>query len=177
VFYPTIEEATNQAEGDSFTLRVYPTLYARFSLAAFFVLATTAAVMIAFKACGGEGSSTCHPNIIRVIGLIPIGFLLSLLHFRFDNAYLFDDTNIYREEGRVSFCFKNPSIRYADIKGITVYQTFWGRVFNFGSIELGTAANEGNELIIKNVRAPHELSELIEGFQQLNINQDDWKSL
>ncbi len=177
MFYPTIEDATNQAEGDSFSLRVYPTLYARFSLAVIFVFATTATVLIAFKACGGGGSSTCHPNIIRAISLIPIGFLLSLLHFRFDNAYLFDDTNIYREEGRVSFCFKNPSIRYADIKGITVYQTFWGRVFNFGSIELGTAANEGNELIIKNVRAPNELAELIEGFQQLNINHDDWKTL
>jgi hypothetical protein len=177
VFYPTFEEATNRAEDDSFILRVYPTLYARFSLAVIFVLATTATVLIAFKVCGGGSSSTCHPNIIRGIGLIPIGFLLSLLHFRFDNAYLFDDTNIYREEGRVSFCFKNPSIRYADVKGITVYQTFWGRVFNFGSIELGTAANEGNELIIKNVRAPQELAALIEAFQQLNIYSDDWKTL
>jgi hypothetical protein len=177
VFYPTVEEATNRPEGDSFTLRVYPTLYARFSLAVIFVFATTATVLIAFKACGGEGSSACHPNIIRGISLIPIGFLLSLLHFRFNNAYLFDDTNIYREEGRISFRFKNPSIRYADIKGITVYQSFWGRVFNFGSIELGTAANEGNELIINHVRAPHKLAELIEGFQQMNLNHDNWKTL
>lgn len=177
MFYSSVEEAINPPEDRPFILRTYPTLFARFSLTVIFIFATIGTVLIAYRACGVAESSSCHPNVIRWIGLIPIGFLLSLLHFRFDNAYVFDDTNIYREEGRVSFCFKNPSIRYADVKGITVYQSFWGRVFNFGSIELGTAANEGNELIIKNVRAPHELAALIEAFQQRNLDPEDWKTL
>jgi hypothetical protein len=181
VFYPSVDKVTEQVTSRSpsnpFVLRTFPSLFGRVGSFFWLIVTTTAVFTIAVKLCGGDSSASCAPNVIRWAGLIPLGFFLSIVHFRFNNAYIFDSTDIYREEGRLSLCYKNPSIRYADIKGITVYQSFWGRVFNFGSIELGTAANEGNELIIQGIRGPHELAELIEALRLLNLDPDAWRNL
>jgi uncharacterized membrane protein YdbT with pleckstrin-like domain len=178
VSYPTVEQLRNQPPGVPFLIRTHPTLFACFGTVLGLVATSLVAVMIMIKACGsGSEADSCSPNIMRLIGLIPFGFFLSVVHFRFNNAYVFDDTNISSQEGRISLNYRNPTIRYADIKGITVSQSFWGRVFNYGTIALGTAANEGNELTIKCIGSPYALAELIEELRRVNLDLDDWQNL
>lgn len=175
--YPSIDQTIESTGDGEFLLRVYPCFYARIGLCALALSTALAAILFIIKTCSADSVSEelvqCSPSMIRLVGLVPLGFLLTLLHYRFNNRYLLDDTNISRQEGRLSLCFRNPSIRYADIKGITVYQSFWGRILNFGSLELGTSANEGNELIIDQVKAPYYLAELIEALRRKNLKLDD----
>lgn len=171
--YPSIENETRGDTPTHFLLRIYPCFYARIGLCFLAISTAVIASLFIIRTCTGEGIVECSPGLIRLVGLFPLGFFLAVLHYRFNNLYVLDDTNISRQEGRLSFCFRNPSIRYADIKGVTVYQSFWGRIFNFGSLELGTAATEGYELIIQQVKAPYELAELIEGLRRRNLGVDD----
>lgn len=171
--YPSIDQATEEVADNQFLLRIYPCFYARVGLCFLTVATALIALLFIIRTCTGDGIIECSPGVIRLVGLFPLGFFLSVLHYRFNNVYVLDHTNISRQEGRLSFSFRNPSIRYVDIKGVTVYQTFWGRILDFGSLELGTAASDGNELTIQQVKAPYELAELIEALRRRNLAIDD----
>jgi PII-like signaling protein len=108
----------------------------------------------------------------RWLALIPFVILLELTRRYHDNLYIFGESNVTRRQGRFSLRYSLPTIRYRDIRGITVYQTFWGRVFGYGDVLLGTAARADSELIIEMVDAPYDLADLIEQFRRHNLDED-----
>lgn len=171
--YPTIEFTDDSSAHEHFLLRVYPCIYSRFSLCLITIATSLGAILFVLRTCSGNSSLECSPSLIRWAVLIPLGFFLAILHYRFNNAYELDNTNICRQEGRLSFRFRCPSVRYDDIRGITVHQSFWGRILDYGSIELGTSATGKMELMIEDVRAPNELADLIEILRRKNLVLED----
>jgi hypothetical protein len=109
----------------------------------------------------------------RWFALFPMIILLELTRRYHDNLYIMGKTDISRREGRLSLRYSTPSVRYRDIRGITVYQDFWGRIFGYGDVLLGTAARIDNELIIEDIDDPYDLAALIEHMRRHNLGTDD----
>lgn len=103
----------------------------------------------------------------RVLALIPFVLLLEILRRLHNDLYIFSQHRLTHLRGRFSLSYNVPVVKYIDIRAINVVQDFWGRIFNYGDISVGTAAHEGNEILISGVKAPEELAMLLD---QLRTN-------
>ena len=108
---------------------------------------------------------------LRGLAIIPIAILLEILRKHQDNLYLFDLHRITQHAGRLSLNYAVPVIRYVDIRGIAVHQDIFGRIFDYGNVELGTAAEEGSEVVLTGVRAPRELARLVDILRSNSVEQ------
>lgn len=108
-------------------------------------------------------------EISRLTGVIPFAILLETLRRYYNDLYILGDDTVKRKHGRLSLKYAVPTVKYVDIRGMMVSQTFWGRILGYGNIEIGTAAQDGAELTIETVDAPHQLSNIIESFKTLNL--------
>jgi hypothetical protein len=59
-------------------------------------------------------------------------------------------------------------VKYIDIRGIRVNQSIWGRIFNYGDVLIGTAAQDESEIILAAVDSPDELSQVLEDARTYN---------
>lgn len=98
----------------------------------------------------------------RWLSIIPIGLLLEVLRRWKNDLYVFGLHNLTHFGGRLSLNYAVPVIKYMDIRGITVKQGIVARILNYGDIAIGTAAADGNELVLVGVDNPSQLVELIE---------------
>lgn len=103
----------------------------------------------------------------RIFALVPLVLLLEILRRLHNDLYIFSQHRLTHLRGRFSLSYNVPVIKYIDIRAINVVQDFWGRIFNYGDISVGTAAHEGNEILISGVKAPEELAMLLD---QLRTN-------
>lgn len=111
-------------------------------------------------------------QFILALYLIPLGFAIESLRRYHDDLYIFEHERIIHKGGRLSLQYSVPSIRYIDIRAITVSQSIYGRIFDYGSVELNTAAEDASELVLIGVRSPIELARVIENIRlELNKNQ------
>jgi hypothetical protein len=164
VAYPSITELTqNKSPSDPVlftTQRSYKSMIPRFII--FFILA------YATYLYNSASLSTPVPLLgisPRLVGLIPFIYFLNIIRRHNDDLYIFELDRIVRQQGRYWFTYKIPTVKYADIRGIVVHQSFWARIFNYGDIHIGTSAQDQNEVQIVGVSEPYELSELIEEFR------------
>jgi membrane protein YdbS with pleckstrin-like domain len=102
---------------------------------------------------------------VRWLALIPVVFLLEIVRRYHDDLYIFGEHRLTHLEGRLSLSYSVPMISYVDVRAITVKQDIFGRLLDYGTIEIGTAAVEGNEVTIQGIRAPVELAALIDEFR------------
>ena len=105
----------------------------------------------------------------RYLGVIPLLFLLEIVRRRHDDLYIFGLHRLTHLKGRFSLSYNIPVIKYSDIRAINVSQDFMGRIFDYGSVSIGTAAHEGNELLVAGVRAPEELAKLIDDLRSNSL--------
>jgi hypothetical protein len=98
----------------------------------------------------------------RLFSLLPLAVLLETVREYYDVLYEMNQNGVTKKEGRLSFRYSVPTIRYSDLRGIFVYQTFLGRLFNYGSVYLGTAAQADAELVMVHIDKPYEVSAAIE---------------
>lgn len=98
----------------------------------------------------------------RWFALIPVGILLETLRQLFNNVYVVTRGSIMAKEGRWSLNYRSPSIRYSDIRAVTVRQNFWGRILDVGDVVLDTAAQETSEVLLLGVSNPDDLARMIE---------------
>lgn len=103
------------------------------------------------------------------LAIIPLGILIESIRRYHDDLYVFGVERLTHRAGRLSLRYQVPKIKYSDIRAITVYQDLLGRLFDYGDIEIGTAAQEGSEIVIEGVRDPEGLSALIDNLRQYNI--------
>jgi len=108
---------------------------------------------------------------LRWLALIPAIILLEIFRRHNDDLYVFGEMSVIHYEGRLSLNSSVPSIKYEDIKAITVDQNLVARLFDFGNILLDTPSQDGVELTITGVRAPLELTLLIEEFRDYAIRR------
>jgi membrane protein YdbS with pleckstrin-like domain len=111
-------------------------------------------------------------QFVLALYLIPLGFAIESLRRYHDDLYIFERERIIHKGGRLSLQYSVPSIRYIDIRAITVNQSIYGRIFDYGSIELNTAAEDTSELVLAGVRSPITLARVIEDIRlELNKNE------
>ena len=109
-----------------------------------------------------------YPDIsLRWLGIVPALLLLNVLRAYHNDLYVFGLHGVTQYQGRLSLNKRVPYVKYSDILSLKVRQDPWGRVLNYGDIDLDTAADAGVEMVVAGVSNPDELSRLVE---QLRLN-------
>jgi uncharacterized membrane protein YdbT with pleckstrin-like domain len=162
VSYPSLEELLESKE-DSNLFEFKRSPYSILPKVLLFLL-TSVIVFLANAKFYRYNSSSSY--LLRTIVIFPIFIFLDIVRTLYDDLYVISIDQIERKQGRISFKFINPSVNYQDIRGVTVEQTFFGRIFNYGNVLLGTAGQDEEELIIEGVDEPHKLAELIQGLRK-----------
>lgn len=102
---------------------------------------------------------------VRWLAVFPVLFLAEIVRRYNDDLYIFEMHRLTHLEGRLSLSYKVPVITYVDIRAITVLQDIFGRIFDYGTVSIGTAAKDGDELIISGVRDPVALARIVDNFR------------
>lgn len=175
--YPKVEEVLQQTN-EKTIFQVKRSL--RSILSSFFLFAFSLATVYFLNLWFRDFKP--FPNIpvlehitLRWLALIPCLVLLEIIRKYHDDLYVFSTDTVTRYGGRLSLNYLVPAIKYTDIKGIAVTQDIVGRVFDYGKVELGTAAQDSSELTLEGVRAPVELGKVIEQLRDYNIELDKSK--
>lgn len=99
---------------------------------------------------------------VGALWITPIILALETVRRYYNDLWIFDRYRVIHKKGRLSLTYNQPVVRYSHIRAITVSQSLLGRILNYGSIELGTAAQEDSEMIIAGVVCPRQFGELID---------------
>ena len=103
------------------------------------------------------------PDIsLRWLGVLPAFLLLNAIREYHDDLYVFGLHGVTEYQGRLSLNKRVPHVKYSDILSLRVHQDPWGRIFNYGNIDLDTAADTGVEIVVEGVSSPDELCRLVE---------------
>ena len=94
--------------------------------------------------------------------VLPIGLFLELLRRYYNNVYTITPNSVIQVSGRLSFSVHNWRVLHKDIRAIHVSQTLLGRLMNFGTVRLYTAATDGPELCLSGVANPMLLAQKLE---------------
>lgn len=156
--------ANDPSSGVLFVVR--PSYRAQIPLLLMFILALTISFSLATFVLNNGARLSWLPFspmlVARLLGIIPLVFLLEILRRRYNNLYEFGSHRVTHKKGRLSLEYEVPVIKYGDIRAINVRQNFWGRVLDYGSVSIGTAAQQDDEMLINAIRAPEELSRIID---------------
>ncbi len=87
--------------------------------------------------------------------------LLELARRYYNNIYSFSKRRIAAHYGRLSTNYRVSNIRFTDIREIRVEQSLLGRLFHFGTIQIGTASTDQFEVELRNINLPSELLKVI----------------
>jgi hypothetical protein len=98
---------------------------------------------------------------LRWLAIIPLTVLLDIFRKYYNDLYIVGRDNLTHYEGRLSFSYNVPSIRYTDLRAVNVVQSVFGRMFDYGDIQLGTAGKDNYELSLDGMRSPQDLARLI----------------
>jgi len=98
---------------------------------------------------------------LSLAALFPLVFGSVLLHRLYNSRYTIAPESVRATHGILSFVREDSEIQVADIRGIEVHRNLYGRVLNVGSLEIGTAAHHGREIVIKHVYDPSHIRDLI----------------
>ena len=99
----------------------------------------------------------------RLILYLPaILVALNVLRLILDDLYQFEDQQIRKIDGRLSLRYKIPLVKYRDIRAISVSQSIFGRLLDYGDVSVGTAAESGQEMVLAGVRDPITLAAIID---------------
>jgi membrane protein YdbS with pleckstrin-like domain len=165
--YPSLEELLSSPDRQSF-LEVRRSLRSILSGFALFILSSIAVFILKrsqdFIDLGAINPVLGHIDLAWT-AIVPAVILLEIIRRYHDDLYIFKEEQLTHHDGRLSLKFKMPSVRYSHIRCIVINQDIIGRIFDYGDISLGTAAQDEVELTMHGVRSPEELARLIEGLQ------------
>ena len=157
--YPTADDLLTSHDEPMLELKRSPRSMLGFlSLAAFLFIVVT--IIVYFF-----GSYTF------ALYIVPIGFGVEAARRYHDDLYVFEDEKITHQGGRLSLQYSVPAIRYIDIRAISVTQSFTGRIFDYGNVELNTAAQDQGEVYLEGIRAPDELAYIVEEIRRHHLNK------
>lgn len=167
--YPTLEEVL-KIEDKEQLLEVHRSLLSVMSSVLVFLVSVVIVygVNVALRNFEPEPGSLWSYLSPRWLALIPAVILIEILRKYHDDLYLFGIEKITHLNGRLSLSYSVPSIKYTHIRAITVKQDLIARLFDYGNIEVETAAKDGAEVVIEGIRNPRELALLIEDLRSYN---------
>jgi hypothetical protein len=95
--------------------------------------------------------------------LIPIslGLAAVLVHYIFDRRYEIGVDYVRSQAGLLSFKKSDMRIMMTDIRGIEIRRGVYGRLVNFGDIEIGSAMHGGAEIFMYGVDDPSFFRDVI----------------
>jgi hypothetical protein len=108
---------------------------------------------------------------LRWLSVIPVLLFLNIFRTYYNDVIHFELHKLTQYHGRLALTYGMPSIKYTDIRAVSVEQDILGRIFDYGEVRMGTAGMEGWEVDIKGVRAPRELAALINELRTWNIER------
>lgn len=94
------------------------------------------------------------PAITFFYRLVCVAILLEMLRLFFNDLYIFGSNRIVNMSGIISLNARRTSITYEDIRDVGINQSLLGRIFNYGSVMLGTAALDAYEIEFKDLNDP-----------------------
>ena len=169
--YPPIEDIISRTDSPKL-LEVNRSVLSITSAIIWFILSSSLVIII-LNYFGNINISIPFLSSIKLrwIVLIPAIQLLAILRLYHDNLYVFYKTRMTHLGGRLSLQYYVPEVNYKDIRAISVQQDILGRMLDYGNIQIDTAALDKSEIIIEGVRAPFELSKIIELFRAYELKQ------
>lgn len=99
---------------------------------------------------------------------LPLLVLAETARRYYNDLYIICDDHILRKQGRLSLKYSVPLVKYIDIRGIRVNQSILGRIFNYGDVLVGTAAQDDSEIILAAIDSPEELAQVLEDARTYN---------
>jgi uncharacterized membrane protein YdbT with pleckstrin-like domain len=93
--------------------------------------------------------------------LVPIILLAYTLHCLYDAKYILGPDYIRATYGLISFKKKDMRLEFIDIRGIEINRGIYGRLVNVGTLHIGTAMKEEEELFIEKVYNPSQYRDII----------------
>ena len=99
-------------------------------------------------------------DLVMFYRLALLALLLEMLRRYYNDLYIFGRNRVIHYQGRLSLRARTLSICYADIREITVQQSLIGRLLNYGTLVLGTAASDPTQMELHDLAKPHKLAEL-----------------
>jgi len=99
---------------------------------------------------------------LPVLWVLPfITLSLSFLKI-FDVRYLLDDIGVEATEGILRWRKRVTRLNFTDIRSLETDQSLLGRFFDFGNLEIGTAASGDVEITLSGIGSPKSLQRLIQ---------------
>ncbi|HMO02941.1 MAG TPA: PH domain-containing protein [Oligoflexia bacterium] len=156
--YPTLDELLAESKDGTFQIELHRSFVSLLSLMLKALLSGIFACLINYWAFASD-SSFGHslPISLRWLALIPTYFILEMLRQRFNELYIFNQERVVQKSGILSINYRSPTAKYSDIRSLICHQSLLGRALNYGDIQIGTAAQDDNEIIIKGVYNPKGL--------------------
>lgn len=116
-------------------------------------------------------SQTQYVLHLPLLVLIPGFFLVKILIHIYDAKYIIDDHGLEAQVGRMSLNFRQPRIRWEDIRGVIPEQTIWERALDIGTLKVGSAMTQEAEIIMKGVASPRSIQILIDSERAKRHNE------
>lgn len=166
-YYPSFEELVAQADTERL-LEVRRSMRSIIPNIFYFLLSVVIVYVLNYyfyDISFPESVPVLHHLSVRWLAVVPLLFLAEIFRRYHNDLYIFELHRLTHLEGRLSLNYKVPVITYVDIRAITVTQDIFGRIFDYGVVSIGTAAKDGDELIIEGVRDPVTLGKIVDQFR------------
>ncbi len=99
---------------------------------------------------------------LPVFWLLPLTACFVLIFRMYNVRYVADSRGIESVSGVLSLKQRITRVRYEDIRSIETDQTVLERMLDIGTVEVGTAATSGIELVLVGVSAPKEIRDMFQ---------------
>ena len=103
--------------------------------------------------------------------LLPFFVLGKILIKMYDAKYIIDDEGVEAQVGLVSFNFRQPRLRWEDIRGVEPNQTLWERFLGIGKVLIGSAMKEDVEIVMDGVANPRAIQLLLDGERKKRLEE------
>ncbi len=100
---------------------------------------------------------------IPILHLVPLLLVISALHALYDEKYLIDKEGVIEIIGLLSLRVRRIQLHYHNIRASEVEQAQIQRIFDIGSVKLGTVVTTLGEISMHGIKNPYLYQSIIEG--------------
>ena len=101
-------------------------------------------------------------NLLIIYKVSLVLYFLELVRRYYDQLFILGKHRALQISGLFSLRYLKRAITYADIRETMVRQTVMGRIFNYGTLEFGTAASDDYEAVFEEISNPLKVSHLVQ---------------
>ena len=98
---------------------------------------------------------------IPLFGIVPLVLIVYVFHYLYDCRYTIGVNSVRSVRGILSIEKSDVRVDYDDMRGIELERGLYGRIFNVGTILVGSSMHSGREIVMDGVRDPSFYRDLI----------------